>query len=97
MRSREYYEKKIKKKITKIFKKQLTKHYKHATKNGKVPVFTYESLLNDCRYVYYPFFKDKPSEWIQDSFINAVEELSNKYEITYIQDENYFTIERISK
>lgn len=93
MRSREYYEKKIIKKITKIFKKEIKRKYKQETKKGKITTFTYEEMKIKSSYGNLYLF-DVHKELLLDCFIKALEELNAKYSISYNTNTKYFTVQR---
>lgn len=91
MRSREYYENKAKKKITRIFKKQIKRKYKEETKKGKFTTFTYKEIEIESAYGNLYLFSIH-RELLLDCFIKALEELNTKYNISYNTDTWYFTI-----
>ncbi len=93
MRSMEYYENKIKKKITRIFKKQIKRKYKEETKKGKLTTFTYAEIKIESAHGNLYLF-EVHKELLVDCFVKALEELNTKYNISYNTDTGYFTIER---
>lgn len=93
MKSREYYEKKIRKKITKIFKKEIRRKYKKATKQGKITAFTYKEIEIESAHQGNLYFFSIHKGLLLDCFIQALKELNNKYTVYYNSSTGYFTIE----